>query len=212
MRDLEPFGLLALCALATACTPGPRATLPAFPQAAVAATWTPQTPFPPPEGDLAYIRSYYAATFHQTFSPEQERIALLQMFIYRAQRQRFPGYVQVWGDEGRFRVNMKRPYAWQATLALASPELRPLLIANEVTHTLAEIDRLQKQLIGFLETFKGGDWGLSHNYRNDRFDIAIVGEDNAAALRKMLTPELGQMTDISVVEGPVNVLVGQQQH
>jgi hypothetical protein len=65
--------------------------------------------------------------------------------------------------------------------------------------------------MGLLETFKGGDWGLSHNYRNDRFDIAIVGEDNAAALRKMLSPELAQMTDITVAEGPVNVLVGQQR-
>lgn len=67
---------------------------------------------------------------------------------------------------------------------------------NEPTSTLAEVEALRRQLTGLLETLKRIEWGMSHNYRTDRFDVMIVGEENAAALRRPLLPELAKMSDV----------------
>ena len=190
--------VFALSAFVTACAS--TSVLPR--QEAPVSAWTPQTPFPPPEGDLAYVRNYAAAN-RWTYAPDQERVVLLQMFHWRAERQRFPGYVQVWGDGGRYHVNMKPPYDRQAMIALASPELRPLLIVHDVSHTLTEIEVLRRRLTGLLESLSGVEWGMSHNYRTDRFDVTIVGEGNAAALRRLLPSELAQMTDITLGRSPL---------
>ena len=159
-------------------------------------------PFPAPERDLAYIRDFAAAN-RWTYTPDQERLALLQMFHWRAERQKLAEYVQVWGDAGRFYVNMKPPYDRQSVLALVSPELRPLLRIHDVGHTLAEVEALRDQLTGLIESLPGVEWGISHNYRTDRFDVTIVGEGNAAAIRRLLPRDLSHMTDITLGESPL---------
>jgi hypothetical protein len=200
MPETKSTALFGFCILLSGCA----AAKVSVPAQLVSPAWTPQTPFPAAEGDLAYIRSY-AATMRWTYTPEQERTALLSLFGWRAERRRFPGFVQVWGGEGQVHVNMKPPYDRQAMLALASPELRPQLIVHDVTHDMAEIVALRKQLEAMLANLKGSEWTMWHNYRTDRFDVQIVGEDKAAALRNMLPPELAQMTVITTAESPLVV-------
>lgn len=190
------FAVLAACANSPARTSverSPRASL-----------WTPQTPFPVRDGDLAYIRDYAAAN-GWTYSPVQERTALLQMFDYRAERANFPGYAQVWGDRDTPHVNVKPPYDAGALLALASPELRPHLVINEVPHNRAEQALLQEQLYAILSTLRDIETGASYNYRVGRFEVDVVGEANAQTIRRLLPERLSAVTTIRAAEGPLFV-------
>lgn len=191
-----------MLAMLSACATTPART--SIERSPHASLWTPQTPFPAPDSDLAYIRAYATAN-GWSYSPAQERTALLQMFHCRAERSHFSGYAQVWGDRDTPHVNVRPPYDAAALLALASPELRPHLVINEVPHNRAEQALLQQQLFAFLSTFREIETGASYNYRIGRFEVNVVGETNAQTIRRELPAVLSAVTLIRVAEGPLFV-------
>jgi hypothetical protein len=157
-----------------------------------------------PEADLAAIRRYAHANGFR-YTRHQERLGLLQQFDRRARARLFRGYVQIWGDGATYHVNVKPPYDRAALLRLASPALRSLLVIHEVYTDEAQIAALRQVLAAKLATIPGVEFVYDFDVRKARFDVTIVGTDNASRLRMLLPPELSRITDINVGTSPLVV-------
>ena len=191
--------LLAL--LASACAP----TVTADASTPVAMSdWTPDTPLPAPEGDLAHIRAYAAANGF-TYSDEEERLALLNQFRWRAEREAPASFQMVYGDRGALHVNIKPPFDRDQILALAAPELRDHLAIHEVRQNAAELAEVQARLNGALATLDGVEWISTYDYRADRFAVELSGAANRPRLEAVLPPEIAPYVVIRTSEGPLLV-------
>ena len=148
---------------------------------------------PRPEDDMAYIAKAGIA-----YSPEQVRNGLLSLFAERARRSNLKGYSMAWGDHGRVYVNMKPPFDRVATLNLAAPELRPVLQIRAVRFDAAEIPAAQDRIGSALKPIAGG-WGISYDYRSDRFEV-MVPESQIGPALTLIPLDLADYVDVNVGE------------
>ncbi len=140
----------------------------------------------------------YIAKAGVSYSPEQVRIGLLSLFAERAKRTNLKGYSMVWADQGRVYVNMKPPYDRVATLNLAAPELRPVLQIRAVRFDAVEIPATLERIGAALKPIEGG-WGISYDYRSDRFEVMVRESQIGTALR-LIPLDLSDYVDITVGE------------
>ena len=191
--------LLAL--LASACAPTVTADAP--PPVAMSG-WTPDTPLPAPEGDLAHIRAYAAANGF-TYTPDEERLALLNQFRWRAEREAPASFQMVYGDKGSLHVNVKPPFDRARILALAAPELRDHLAIHKVRQNAAELAETQAALNAALATLDGLEWISTYDYKADRFAVELSGAANRPRLEAVLPPDIAPYVVIRTSEGPLLV-------
>lgn len=148
---------------------------------------------PLPEADMAYI-----ARTGMAYTPQQTRLNLLVLFAERAKRARLQGFSMVWADKDRFYVNMKPPYDRVELLNLAAPELRPVLQIRAVRFDAAEIPAAQERIGAALKPI-GSGWGISYDYRSDRFEV-MVPEGQVAAALSLIPLDLSDYVDVIVGE------------
>ena len=148
---------------------------------------------PRPEEDIAYITKAGVS-----YSPEEVRLGLLSLFAERAKRTRLKGFSMVWGYRGRVYVNMKPPFDRVATLNLAAPELRPVLQIRAVRFDAAEIPAAQDRIGSALKPIAGG-WGISYDYRSDRFEV-MVRESQIGPALSLIPLDLADYVDVNVGE------------
>ena len=193
------LALLAL--LGSACAPTVTASTP---PPAAPSEWTPDTPLPAPEGDLAHIRAYAAANGF-TYTPEQERLALLNQFRWRADREAPASFQMVYGDLGTLHVNVKPPFDRAQILALAAPELRDHLTIHKVRQNAAELAEAQARLNAALATLDGLEWISTYDYKADRFAVELSGAANRPRLEAALPHDIAPYVVIRTSEGPLIV-------
>ena len=150
-------------------------------------------PMPRPDEDLAYI-----AKTGMAYSPEQILTNLLVLFAERAKRTNLKGYSMVWGENGRVYVNMKPPFDRVATLNLAAPELRPVLQIRAVRFDAAEIPAAQERIGAALKPIEGG-WGITYDYRSDRF-VVMVRESQIGPALSLIPLGLADYVDVQIGE------------
>lgn len=153
---------------------------------------------PPPEEDLARVRAYEAERGFK-YSDEQVRLSLLSMLARRAEVSGLPGYSKVWSEAGNYYVNMKPPFDRGAVLALAAPELRPLLQIRAVRFAAGEIQPIASRLGESVAPLKA-DFSITYNQRTDRFEIGVE-KAMMAQVRAKIPLDLAPFTD--VIEGGV---------
>ena len=149
----------------------------------------------------------YIARSGFAYSPKEVRINLLVLFGERAKRSGLKGYSMIWGDGDRVYVNMKPPYDRVALLNLAAPELRPVLQIRAVRFAAAEIPAAQERIGAALKPV-GAGWGITYDYRSDRFEVMIPESFVPTAL-SLVPLDLSDYTDVSV--GGEIVLLGQSR-
>ena len=200
--------LVALAMTANACaisqqeTGTPVASGYAWAEDVAPAPWSASAPFPPPEGDLAHIRGY-AAQEGWPYTERMEKLALLNYYGWRLERERFPGYQQVWGSDAGYHVNVKPPFDRTAMLARAAPQLRPLVEVQEVALDAAEVKAMEARLSRILtDEASSASFAAGWDYKTGQFRVDIHTEEAAKRLRAALPADMAPHVLVNATEEP----------
>lgn len=193
---VKASAFLSLLLVLAACAPHPPAPPPPPPPPPAVGEVMPR-----PAEDAAFVRRY-AREHGFRYNKREFGLGLLVLFAERAKRESLPGYSMIWGDKGRFFVNMKPPFDRAKVVALASPELRTRMEIRTVRFTEPETRQIIDRL-GAAFTPASANWDISYNYRTDQFDIGVEREQ-IERIRALVPADLVPVVEIH--EGGVTLV------